>query len=292
MLWLTLLFAVPVRVNFVRTVRPAHDLHAERVAVIYAIGDHAKVTSFIDHFVEYAGRAGTVRIENYVENNQHFGAFAEKRLATLHKEHPADAYIGVSLFTCAGAERRGEAGETNSAGERIRNKVQWLDAVCSAKLDVRASNGRRIASFMTHGEGTSPRAFELGADERDIAYEQAARFAAIAAAESIAPRETRESIELDDRAPEFDEAVAMVNGDRLNDARVIWEVAAARHRGSAALQFNLAAVCEALGDYDSAERYYKTAVAIAPSESRYRSELHQFRKRNPDIGRSPAANRR
>lgn len=292
MLWLALLLAAPVRVNFVRTVRPVHDLNAERVAVVYAIGDHAKVVSFIDHFVEYAGRAGTIHMENAVESNQHLGALSGARLSALRKEHPADAYIGVTLFTCAGAERQGEVGDTNSAGERVRTRVRWLDAVCSAKLDVRAANGRQIATFMTHGEGTSPRVATLGPDEREIAYEQAARFAAIDAAESIVPRAIRESIELDERAPAFDEAVAMVNADRLEDARAIWEASLARHRSSAPLHFDLGAICEALGDLESAERYYRTAASIAPSESRYRNELQQFRKRNPALSRSASANRR
>jgi tetratricopeptide (TPR) repeat protein len=279
MLLLSFLLAVPVRVTFLRTIRPVHDINAERVAVIYAIGDHEKVLTFVDYFVEYAARAGTLRVENAVENNQHAG-FSEKALSRLRKEHPADAYVGVSLFTCAGAERNGEVGDTNSSGDRIHTKMQWLDAVCSAKLDVRAANGKRVTTFMTHGEGTSPRAAALGADEREVAYEQAARFAALAAAESIMPRVTRESIELDETAPAFEDALALVNSDRLGDARAIWEAALNRHRNSAALQFNLGAICEAMGDFNAAAAYYESAVKLAPKQSRYRSELNLFRRRN------------
>jgi tetratricopeptide (TPR) repeat protein len=280
MLWFLLaLFAVPVRVTFIRTVPAAHDLKAERVAVAYAIGDNEKVTSFVDYLVAYAGRGGTIRIENVVENNKHLG-FSEKALQSLRKDHPADAYIGVSLFTCAGAERRGEVGETNAGGERVRSKVQWLDAVCSAKLDVRSANGKPLASFMTHGEGTSPRVAALGNDERDIAYEQAARFAAIAAAESFVPRMIRESIELDDRAPGFEDAVVLVKGDRLEDARALWETALTRHRTSASLHYNLGAIAEASGDIEAADRYYRSAAQLAPEDLRFRTALSEFRKRN------------
>lgn len=280
MFLLAALLAVPVRVTFLRTTHPMHELNAERLTVIYAIGDNEKVTSFVDEFVEYAGRAGTIRVDNAVERNQHLGSYSEKALAALRKEHPADAYVGVSLFTCAGAPRHGEVGDTNSSGERVHSKMEWLDVVCSAKLDIRSAAGKRLTTFMTHGEGTSPRVPALGDDERDIAYEQATRFAALAAAESIMPRVTRESIELDDTAPAFDDAVAMVTSDRLGDARAIWEAALTRHRTSAALQYNLAAICEASGDREAAARYYESAVKLAPKEQRYRSELNQFKKRN------------
>ena len=279
MLLLALLFAVPVRVSFVRTIHPVHDINAERVAVVYAIGDNQNVLSFIDLFVEYAGRAGTLRVENVVEGNKHLN-FSDKSLAELRKEHPAEAYVGISLFTCAGAEHKGEVGDTNSSGERVHTKMEWLDAVCSAKVDIRSSTGKRITTFMTHGEGTSPRVPALGPDERDIAYEQATRYAALSAAESIMPRQTREAIELDDTAPAFEDARVMINSDRLGDARAVWEAALARHRSSAALHFNLGAVCEAMGEVSAAAGYYEEAVKLAPKQTRYRSELNLFRKRN------------
>jgi hypothetical protein len=279
MLWILLsLFAVPLRVSFIRTVPAAHDLKAERVAVAYAIGDNERIGSFVDHLAAYASRSGTIRVEDVVENNQH-GSFSETMLKSLRKKHPADAYIGVSLFTCVGAERHGEVGETTAGGERIRSKVQWLDAVCTAKLDIRNANGKPLATFMTHGEGTSPRVSALGPDERAIAYEQAARFAAIAAAESFVPRMVREAIELDDRAPAFEEASDMVRSDRLRDARVIWEAALSKHRNSGPLHFNLAAICEAMGDVEAADRYYRSAAAVAPADARIRTALGEFRKR-------------
>ncbi|MEA2325293.1 MAG: hypothetical protein QOE68_252 [Thermoanaerobaculia bacterium] len=275
------LMASPARLTFIRNVAPPYDLSGmERVAVVYAIGDNEKVSSFVDHFVQYAGR-GALRLENAVENNLHLGSFTEKALATLRRDHPADAYIGVSLFSCAGEQRSGEIGETNRAGERVRSKVQWLDVVCSAKLDVRKPDGKRVATFMTHGEGTSPRTESLTDDEREIAYEQAARFAAVNAAESITPRALRETMELDDRAPFFEEATAMLEGDRLADARAIWESALARHRDSAPLQYDLGAICEALGDVRAAEDYLRTAVRLAPAEARYKAELGLLRKRYP-----------
>lgn len=285
LLGLTLL---AVRIAFDRVVAPPHDLgHADRIAVIYAIGDNEKVSAFVDHFVAYASRSGKLHILNAVDNNQH-ASFDEKSLRSLRKTHPADAYVGVSLFTCAVAERAGEVGETDNDGRRLRKRVLWLDAVCSAKVDVRRPDGKRLLTFMVHGEGTSPRVSALGDDERDIALEQAARYAAISAAESIAPRVLRESIELDDTAPYFDEGFAFINADRFAEARAIWQQAAARHKDSAALQYDLAVVSEAIGDIPTAQAYYANATRMAPADSRYRAAYEVFKKRN---GVTPARRR-
>ena len=267
------------RITFQRTLRAPHDLGVDNVAVIFAIGDNQKVSMFVDEFVGYAGRAGTLRIENDVDNNQRLAGFGEAELKKLRKRGGADAYIGISLFTCAGAEHTGEVGDTNVNGQRIRTKVQWIDAVCSAKIDARRTDGKQIVTFMTHGDGTSPRVAQLTDDDRDIAYSQAARFAAFSAAESIAPRTQRESIELDEHAPSFDDGIAMINSERFADARAIWEIALTRNQKSAALHYNLGAVCEAIGDLRAAEEYYRTAAEMAPKEALYRSGFNQFRKR-------------
>ena len=131
------------------------------------------------------------------------------------------------------------------------------------------------------GEGTSPRSVnELTADERGIAIEQAARYAAISASEAITPRRVRESIELDDTAPSFGEALAMIHADRLGDARAILETALRQHPSSAALHFELAAVCEAMGALQAARDHFGEALRTSPKSHQYRSELDLFKRRN------------
>src|SRR5438045_7709427 len=97
------------RITFLRRVPAAHDLApAERIAVIYAIGDSDKVQMFVEHFVDVVSRAGTLRVTNAVENNHHFAALDGAALVALRHDHPADAYLGVNLFTCSGMERSAE----------------------------------------------------------------------------------------------------------------------------------------------------------------------------------------
>lgn len=269
------------RLTFTRVIPPLHDLSpAKEIAVIYAIGDNQKVTTFVEDFVEYVGRAGTLRIENAVEENQHLAALDNAALKRLRREHPADAYIGVNLFTCTGTQRSAQGSERDVDGARVQRLHVWLDAACEAKLDVRNENGRRLLTFTARGEGTSPRTASLTEEERDVAYEQAARYAAFNAADLITPRIVRETIELDESAPVFDEGMAMINSDRLQDARAIWEVALRQNRNSAALHYNLGAVCEATGDFSAAQRYLQSAVRLSPKERRYREELRMLQRRN------------
>jgi tetratricopeptide (TPR) repeat protein len=274
-------FAAGPYVAFIRVVPAPHDLSpAKSIAVIYAIGDNQNITTFVDNFVEYVDRSRTLRVENAVEDNRHLTTFDGAAMRRLRHDHPADAYVGIGLFTCDGAERRAEGSEHDVDGGRIKRVHEWVDASCLARLDIRSDTGKRLFSLTAHGEGTSPRSTSLTAEERDVAYEQAARYAALSAAEMITPRMIRESIELDETAPSFAEGMSMISADRLQDARAIWEVALRQHRDSAPLYYNLGAVSEALGDFESANRYLQHAVRLLPAEHRYRQQLQLLQRRN------------
>jgi tetratricopeptide (TPR) repeat protein len=278
LLCVTSVFA-SARVSFVRVVPATYDLApAVRLAFIYAIGDSEHINDFVMDFIDAADRAGTYRMENAVENNHHLIA-DETALQLLRREHPAEAYLGVTAFTCQGTDRSAEGSERDSTGERVRRVHHWIDVVCSARVHVMDAGGRKLFSYTVRGEGTSPRSSSLSNDEREVAYTQAAHYAAATAAEAITPRKVRESIELDDTAPAFDEAYAMINSERLADARAIWEAALQRHRQSASLRFNLGAVCEAAGDTKAARDYYQSAVRLS-SDRRYAREFDLFIRRS------------
>lgn len=272
--------AAAPRISFLRRVPAMHDLApAERIAVIYALGDSDKVQVFVERFVDVVSRSGTLRVTNAVENNHHVAALDGAALVALRHDHPADAYLGVNLFTCSGMERTAEGSERDVDGGRVKKMHHWIDATCSARIDVHGADGRRLFSYRVRGEGTSPRAISLTADEKDVAYDQAARYAANLAAEAITPRSVRESIELDDSAPSFDDGMAMVDAGKLDDARAIWLSALRRHRDSAALNFDLGALAEAMGDLEAARGYFQTAVKLSPGEGRYKSELRLVQRR-------------
>lgn len=273
------LFAGP-RITFTRTVPAAYDLApAERLVVIYAIGDTHKVSDFVEAFVDAVDRAGVLRLENAVEGN-HYLVVDEPSLKVLRREHPAEGYLGIRRFSCEGKEKQAEGSERDASGERVRRMHHWIDATCEARIEVMNAKGKRRFSYPVRGEGASPRTVDPSEDAREIAYAQAARYAAVAAAEQITPRVVRESIELDETAPEFEAGLGLIQSGRLVDARVLWEAAVLRHPDSAALRFDVAAVCEALDDLNAARDHLQAAVRIAPRERRFVIGLELFRRRN------------
>lgn len=253
---------VTPRVTFDRVVPPPVDLgSSEEVVLLGAAGDDPELETFVEALLHEINRSRTLRA-------------GDGRGRTASKA-PG---LRVTSFACDATVARGEAGGRGSEGERVRRNVEWVDAACSAAIEV-LSGGKALASFEVRREGTSPRAEKAGDDERTIARRQAARYTAVAAAERITPLRVRESIVLAEDAPAFEEGLALIEIDRLSGARAAWERALASHPRSAPLHFNLAAVCEALGDPRAAERHYSRAVDLAPSEPRYARELRAFRAR-------------
>src|SRR4029077_20854916 len=157
--------ASAARITFTRTIAPPHDLGtAQRMAIIYAIGDSEKITAFVERFADYASRE-TLRIDNAVENNQHLSSMHSAELKVLRHDHPADLYLGVNAFTCSGTQRSAEGSERTVDGERVLRLHMWIDAVCQARLDIYGAEGRRLFSFRVPGAGNSPRASPLRGEE-------------------------------------------------------------------------------------------------------------------------------
>lgn len=272
------------RITFVRTMPAMHDLGpAEHLTVIYTIGDNEAVSTFVETLIDHMNRSGPLRIDDATTHGQHAVGErpddAERR--RIRREHPADLYLGVNRFTCAWQPHSGEGSTRDSSGERIKRAQVWIDALCRTRVDVIDGEAqKRLFSFQVKGEGTSPRVGQLTLEERDIALEQAARYAGIEAAEEIMPRNVRESIELDETAPDLETGLALIDANRLRDARAAWEASLKRNPTSAGLRYNLAAVCEASGDLAAARDYFQQALRLSPQDARYRVELDLFRKRN------------
>jgi hypothetical protein len=275
-----LLSAGAPRITFERAIPAPHDLgDAESLALLSALGDSAKIATFLASFVEQTNDSGTLRMRDatrrgfVILTDQVDKPTADK----LRKAEPADVYLGVRAFTCVVNEYSGDVSAYDPDRKRVKRKQSWADARCTARIDIiDAKTVRRVVSFVVNGEGTSPRVTELGDDERDIALEQAARLAGREAAERITPRQVRESITLDETAPRFEEGMARIAGGRFEEARAIWEHALRTDPRSAPLRYNLAAVCEALGDRTAAEQNYIAARELAPSEKRYSNEWRAF----------------
>lgn len=269
----TAALGAPPRVTFERLIPAPFDLgDARDVVLISAIGDGMHVEYLADHLVEQTNRSGTLRMHDARAQRHPFV------VETLKKKEPADAYLAVRAFTCTSSDRGGEGTEKDPDGKRVRRPEAWAEARCHGRVDLVTASGTRV-SFAIKGDGASSHVRELSDEEREDAVLHAARFAAIDAAEKISPRRVRESIPLDESAPAFAEAFSMIEVGRLADARAVWERELRRQPRIATLHFNLAAVCEALGDRAAAEKHYAAARQIAPDERRYQIEYRSFMQR-------------
>ncbi len=268
----TAAFAAAPRVTFERLVPALHDLHgAQEVAVIGAIGDTLDVELLVEHFVEQTNRAGTLRIQDARDRRY------AMLVAALRKSQ-LDAFVAIRAFTCTSDGRTGPGSTVDPDGKRVVRTHKWIEAKCTARVEALTADGTR-SSFAIKGEASSPHVVEVSEETREDALQNATRFTAIDAAEKISPRRVRESIPLDETSPAFEEGYAMVEVGRFADARAIWEREMRRQPRAAALHFNLAAVCEALGDRTAAEQHYVAAGKLAPQEKRYAHEYKSFVRR-------------
>ncbi len=269
----TVLPAADFHLRFTRSIPPAIDLRpAQRITIVEPRGNDELLDAFIDRLFEYVDEGGSWQVEKSI------GRIDRDGLARLRRQHPADAYL-TATFSCNGTKQSAEGSELDETGARVRRMHEWIDATCNAQIQIVHPDGSSWVMFSTRREGTSPRVNELTNDERQVAYQQAVRYAALNAAGMITPRAVHDSIDLDDSAPQFDEAFSMIQSEQLAGARALWESALVHHRNSAALLYDLGAVCEAVGDFHSAARYLEAATRLAPHNRRYREELEMMRRR-------------
>lgn len=255
--------ALSPRIVFERVMPAPHGLgEAHDVAIVQAAGDEPRVETFIDELIHHVNRSGALTLR-------------DARTTT----GPGDAHLDIKTFRCETVLRESEAGMRDADGKRVKHHVVQVDAVCVARIEVLSRFLKPRSTYFAKGEGTSPRMETVTDEGRENALQDAARYAAIDAAERITPRRVRESIALDDTAPAFEEGMAMIESGRLAEARALWAKAMQTQPRSAALRFNLAAVSEALGDRRAAELHYNAARQLAPAEPRYASELKLFARR-------------
>lgn len=258
-----LLFAGSPRITFERLLPPSHNLGTAReLAIVDVAGEARTGDLFVEHFVDQVDHGGVLRVRDARDTT---GA--------------ADAYLAVQTLNCETFEREGEGSTRDYAGNRVKRRQVWFDAICTARVDVLGPDRKRVSSFFGRGEGTSPRVESLTDEEKLIAVRQAARYAAIDSAERINPRRVRETIGLASDAPALEEGLVLIESGNLAAARSLWEAEMRRNPRSASLHFNLAAVCEALADRAAAKAHYVAATELAPKEPRYVQEMKLFSRR-------------
>jgi hypothetical protein len=272
----------PTRLTFWRRLPAAHDLsEADRIAVVYALGDSEQLRTFVDVFVEQSRRSEDFDdVEDLSVTEQHlYGPnTAGSVFRHLRHEYPADVYLGFNRFTCVQTDKSAAGFERDVDGQKSPATKRWVETRCAVLVDViDGRSGKRRDSFRITGDGSSPPMDTLSPETHERSAQNAARHTALNAAESMAPGKVRETIDLDDSAPDFDHAALLISAGELARARRFLESRLAGHADSAALAFDLGALCEALDDLPAARRYYDTAERLAPANAQFRTQIRSFR---------------
>lgn len=248
----------------------------------FKLGEPRRIDAFVDIFVERVNDSNVLHASDVTRHTQHvIGDGTDPDMERhVRRDHSADLYVGVREFACGIEERSGEGSMRDSEGTRARQKHVWADAICHARIDlISGATLRRLSSFYVRGDGASQRVQTLTGDERDSALAEAIRRAGAAAAEQITPRRVRESVQLEVDAPDFDRAYALIEAQRLAEARALWEAALKKYPSSAALHFNLALLSEAVGDIPAAQKHFAQARRLSPATDRYRRANDTFQRR-------------
>src|SRR3954470_18205924 len=99
------------RIDYMRHVPARYDLaNASEIAILYGIGDNDSVETFVSEFAEHTNRAGPIHLADVTAHGAHFiGQKPDDRtIQKLKRENRADAYMGVTRFTCEFVTRNGE----------------------------------------------------------------------------------------------------------------------------------------------------------------------------------------
>jgi hypothetical protein len=277
---------VSARITFWRRLPAVHDLSsADRIAVVYALGDSEQLRTFVDVFVEQCKRSedfDEVQDLSIAEQHLYGPNTAGSVFRNLRHEYPADVYLGFNRFSCTQSEKSAAGVDRDMDGVKSAVTKLWVETRCAVRVEViDGRSGKRRDSFLIFGDGSSPPQESLSEESHVRSARNAARHTALNAAESIAPGKVRETIDLDDSAPGFDTAAVLISGGDLDGARSILASRIAGHAESAALAFDLGALSEALDDLPSARRYYEAAERLAPANAQFRSQIRSFRHRAP-----------
>jgi hypothetical protein len=270
------------RITFWRRLPAAHDLgDARRIAVVYALGDSEQLRTFVDVFVEQSTRSAVFdEVQDLSIAEQHlFGpGTAGSVFRRLRGQYPADVYLGFNHFTCAQGEKSAAGVERDVDGAKTPVTRRWIETRCAVRVElIDGKSGKRRDSFHIFGDGSSPPSDSLSEESYARSAQNAARHTALNATESIAPGKVRETIDLDDSAPEYEAASLRISAADFEGARRILESQISTHGDSAALAFDLGALSEALNDRSSARRYYDAAERLAPKNAQFRSQIRSFR---------------
>jgi len=180
----------------------------------------------------------------------------------------ADAWGGIRLLGCAATERSQQV--TRGGGvSAVTVTEYWWEGSCPAELTVADADGKTLTTLEVEGRFESTRSERReGQGVQEQVYWAAVDDAAKRLIDAVNRKRLRQPVPFDTAAPLATEGLAEIDAGRLPAARTLWEGALAANPSAAGLRFNLAAVCEALGDLPAAKAGYEEALRLLPGDAK------------------------
>lgn len=281
-----LLSACGPGVTLTRTVPAPYNLGpVKKVAIVDVRGssDHEQ-ERFLTEILYESSRRGFYQVVDARPYGVRIADLREPSRSTekLRRDVNADVYLEARLYGCRSRLNSEVVKEKDKEGNKVSRTKYWYRAECGASLTLVDAKGRDVASFEVEGDESSYKSDEPESYKEEITLNEAIDEAGQHAVSQFTPRTVTEDIRLEKDAPLAKEGIQEIEAGRYTQARVLWEGALKTSAGSAALQYNLGAVCEALGDTRAARRYYEEAIQLASGNEKYREALSKLEDRERD----------
>lgn len=201
------------------------------------------------------------------------------------RRFPGDLYVRAAVSRAGALRRVDEIVTRGGEWGEPKTFLLWAEGYCDATVDLfDAREGNMAAHLEVQGLADSPKHSWWDNMWRYTTTMEAKQQAALRAVRRFLPRRVTTAVALERRAPSFADGLAKVKAGQLSEARVIWEAALKTNPDSAALHYNIAVVCEALGDNVAAVSHLKRALALAPSKANYLRALARVQEDLPARG--------
>lgn len=280
-----LLSACGPGVTLTRTVPAPYNLGpVKKVAIVDVRGssDHEQ-ERFLTEILYESSRRGFYQVVDARPYGVRIADLREPSRSTekLRRDVNADVYLEARLYGCRSRLNSEVVKEKDKEGNKVSRTKYWYRAECGASLTLVDARGRDVAAFEVEGDELDPEqraGVVQGGDHaqrgdrrgRGSTPSTSSRRGRCARTSGSRRRPAREGGDPGDRGGPLHPGPRAVEGALKTSA------------GSAALQYNLGAGGEALGDARAARRYYEEAIQLAAGNEKYREALSKLEDRERD----------
>ena len=283
------LVACGTTVPVAHTIPPDYNLAPVKTVALIGGSQVSQDEGLTDRVLRYLQDRDAFEVVDRRDLSAQLGSATHQEIVALGQKIGAEVILRVtgpfsdSAHQCRAVSQGDNTIQTRDTdGKRVTETIStnWV-ADCGARLEIFDARKEDVnGGFTAWGHSD-----EATSDDGSSVWDEAMEDAAWQIVDGVTPRQVNEEVAIDQKAPFAKEGIARIDADDLAGARAVWEKVAETDKASAALRYNLGAVCEALGDARSARRYYRAAIRLAqggPDAPKYQAAFDSLAGRKVD----------